>query len=110
MHSSSDKVRFDGPEVRTIASQLSDSAAAADEQCRPTLNLLAFGPDSVGVRYRARGAEIEAGYRVLRRAVERWSATTNRHADDLVCAADTYQDNDDRVREAIRSVLGEWTR
>lgn len=101
-----DELHFDGPGVHAIARGLSGSAIAADSECRRALGRLEFGAHAAGRRYRARGAAIEAGHRRLRRALDDWTAATNRHADALTAVADGYHGQIGATTAALHDLLG----
>lgn len=94
MASPHERVRFDGPEVLTVAAHLSRSADDSDHECRRVLGNLEFGSSAAGQRYRSGGAAVEAGYRKLRRAFDEWVTTVNTNADALRGAAGHYAEHD----------------
>ncbi|MFD6858403.1 hypothetical protein ACFWCF_13835 [Rhodococcus sp. NPDC060090] len=104
---SDDLLYFDDTAVRAVASTVTSSAVAADRACRRALGALEFGPRYAGERYRTRGVAVEDGYMRLRRALDEWTAATNRYADAAAAAADGYHDQERTTVDALREIRTE---
>ncbi len=99
-----DGLYFDDAAVRAVVTTVTGSAVAADRGCRRALGALEFGPRCAGERYRSRGVAVEDGYQRLRRALDEWTAATNRCSDAAAEAADGYHDQERATLGALRDI------